>query len=281
MDSSGWYRNIKWGPNEQLHLVGIDIGKSPDMVLNDTQRPAADGSIMGRDRRATRTINATFETKYLGKSALDAVVRNLDAAFMTRRDTVDPCYFDAGNWLAYVRPGPINVPRDDVTRAWQSARINVQWRAADPLFYGNENVVVIPVYQQSGGILAPVKAPIKASSTGAPGNATLDCSAGTAESAPYVVVQGPFSKGFIIENVSTTKQLQVNWPLAAGSWVAIDMGKPSIKEMGTATRIQYKEKGSDFWTLVPDINAIRLRAIESADAGAQAFLKYRLARLAL
>lgn len=279
--TTGWFKEIAWGPTAPLHMLDLDVGVPAPLVLGDIDRPGADGQFYGRDRYGTKIINGKFETKDTGSiSALNDIVTKIDRSMAVMRTGSEPLFFDGGNWCCFVRPGPFKVDRSVLGRKLKSAIIDMQWRAADPYIYsGTEYSAVLPMTIPASGLLAPIKAPILLGGT-SPGIITVD-NFGTMDTAPLFTVHGPIAQGFSLENFTNGGLLEIDYAVPGNSWLAIDMGRGTVLEQGTASRRRYVHQGTNFWSLSPGLNDVRLRGQTEADSGATASMRYRPARQAI
>lgn len=285
-DWSGSFNGLTWGKDASVPLHAYDIEgifKPPPLRQADVPRVGADGSFYGRDTYDERVITASLTLAASDEDEFEAKKNEITSAMVLLRNQTMPLLLNGGSALLNVRPVDFNVPRA-YGRSGRFSTVTLQWRAADPLIYSAE-VISGPVAMAPGeggpGWTFPWTFPwlFQPPGTTSPSN-LLIYNSGNIDSPPLFRISGPMDRGFELRNVTTNRFLQVLLDLNAGDWVDVDMGLGAVLFGSTADRRDAVVPGTDFWTLVPGDNTVRLEQLGAASAGgAQIF--YRSAYIAL
>jgi hypothetical protein len=215
----------------------------------------------------------------------------LDDYAAARRELIRAIAFEYSS-TGRILPKTLRITMPDGTQ-YQATVYRNNWQA--PLEYNTYGTWLLELLNPSGvlesqsltsltmslpdpsGLVYPVTYPVVyGASTGGSVSTT---NYGDADARPVITLYGPMENS-VITNETTGKFLRLNMSIASGRKVVITMATPSIVEgdlAGTPTdnRQSAKGTGSSFWSIVPGVNTIRLRASDY-DVG-YATIEYRSA----
>ena len=279
----------------QHEIGGVLIGAGTAVLLGnieglgratvratDVDPPDQDGTWPGQDYYAARTVRipAGIRTPGDAGAALD-ILASLQAA------ADDPGVRLQGGAVMDLRlklPGrdvrvlhgrlrTLDADLEQVVHGW--IPLDLQFVAVDPRFYADDlSVVSVPLGQVfGGGFSAPVRAPVRVTSTaGADARPGWVTNAGTAETWPLLRIDGPCTNP-TITHVESGRALTLNTSIPAGDWIEIDT-RPTWRTVlrgngGNASTTLTGSSRIDLfsmpagrselrWTAVDDTNTCRL-----------------------
>jgi len=128
--------------------------------------------------------------------------------------------------------------------------VNVDTFAADPLRYGDPEVVSTGVPSLSGGIAFPIVFPIDFATTGSPGR-MVTTNAGKQATFSRFSVSGGLSGGFSLIDIEDGREIRFEFPIATSDVVTVDpqTGRAWINDESNVL-IGYLTR-SDFWQVPP------------------------------
>lgn len=116
----------------------------------------------------------------------------------------------------------------------------------------------------SGGAIYPVTYPVNYGSTS--GGSVAIYNAGTADVYPVITLRGGLS-GPVIFHSDRGVSLSLNYNLGASDTVVIDMMEKTITLNGTSNLMAYRTSDSDWFSVAPGSNPIRLETASTGDTG--------------
>jgi len=212
-----------------------------------------------------------------------AISRNIDAAMQILQDDVLPLYVDDSTKLLWVRPVAADIPQDWTVRG-RVCQATLQFRAGDPFIYDAvETAAPIPIAggPGRGNWTFPWVFPWTFQPAGTPPQVnSLIFNSGTIDIAPRFRIAGPVDQGFVLLNVTTSAALRVMMSLGPTDWLDVDMATERVLFQGVAERNDTIVPGTDFWTMPPGENTVRMELI-GANTTATAEIFYRSAYTAV
>lgn len=144
------------------------------------------------------------------------------------------------------------------------AKYQITGVCADPFVFGATAVNSGQIRPPSGGgYTVPMTVPyISDASVG--GSVTVT-NTGSETAMPVIILTGQLTQP-TITNQNTGKRLELNYTLAAGDTMTIDMNRQLILRSG-ASQIGAKTIASDWWGVAPGPNTIALTSMSSSDSG--------------
>lgn len=149
--------------------------------------------------------------------------------------------------------------KPDISPRARSGGMLLSLIAADPRVYSQAEIETeVTAPSATGGVKAPLVAPLVETQSGAPNTVTNE---GDADAPPKVRIYGPIT-GPRLANLTTG--LAVSLPglvIASNDYVDIDMAVPSVLLNGSplASRYSYVDpRTSTFWSVAPGDNAVAL-----------------------
>lgn len=115
-----------------------------------------------------------------------------------------------------------------------------------------------------GGAIYPVIYPV----TYAPatGGAKIVTNAGTVESYPVLILNGPLNNP-IIRNTTVNRYIELNLTISTGEQLIVDMLKKTAILNGSTPVVANLSSGSKYWWLEPGDNAVSIQTSNGGDAG--------------
>lgn len=210
-----------------LHVKAFTPG-APGLVVNDAQRSQQDGVITGRDYLTSAMWSFTISTKAgneAGAVAADASLHKEwnNPAIRTNPNTTVPLSYEmAGRWRrVYGRPDKYAGVSGDTKTILGLGLIVCDFRVTDANHYDDAetNVVLTIVPATTGGLVAPLKAPLSTVRSSAPraGNVV---NAGDAATALKVTFHGPVTNPWVRSTAGM--EVGLNGTLAYDQTVTID-----------------------------------------------------------
>lgn len=199
------YRGVQFGGQYGDIVVESFEPGAAEIRMTDTPRPQGDGDIPGRDFLGGSTwgfnmaTNRTNLTEALSSAALLEAAWKDPAVRLKPNLKVPLSYEIDGKWRrVYGRPGRFAGPRADVRAKRGVGIIIADFRVMDPLFYDDdeqhERLTIVPA--STGGLVAPLVAPLTAVSSGTP-RAGFVTNAGDAATPLRAVFNGPVTDPWV------------------------------------------------------------------------------------
>lgn len=210
-----------------LHVKAFTPG-APGLVVGDAQRSQQDGVITGRDWLTSAVWSFTIDTKAgneAGSVAADASLHkewNNPAVRTNPNTTVPLSYQMAGRWRrVYGRPDKYAGVSGDTKTILGLGRIVCDFRVTDANHYDDaeSSVVLTIVPATTGGLTAPLAAPLSTVKSSAP-RAGLVTNAGDAATALKVTFHGPVTNPWVRSTAGM--EVALNGTLAYDQTVTID-----------------------------------------------------------
>lgn len=204
-DREAQINNLRMGVGQPFVLESIELPTS-DYRTQDTENPVGDGVIFGRDRLTPGTL--TLNILVLGADAaeVNANLRTLSRAWHTEGDRARPGNLSSLWWedggfrrLVFGRPRNFAVVNED--SRYGLIRVTAAFRLGDSMSYQFEktgSLIIRKVPPTSGGLVAPLVAPLTA--TGSAARQGLIEDTGGDAPTPFEVkffgpIQNPFLSG--------------------------------------------------------------------------------------
>lgn len=247
-------------------VEGLD---APEYREDTYDKPGEDGIVLSSLLYGARVVTfpgeliatdaATYETRRRALVAACAIQRDDDGQ---PTPTVVSLTTQAGN--SYFFRG---YPRRPVLpNEWgTTGKFNLNFVVPDGLLYENDQLLFGPITPPSGGgVLVPADVP--ASLAGTTGGAETVTNPGNTTSKPVLTLYGPLTNPYV-SNTGTGTYMQLNYTIAGGNYVVIDMANKTIMLNGNSSILSVKESGSDWFGIVPGSNSISLSTSSSSDTG--------------
>jgi hypothetical protein len=267
----GSFNGLTWGPGQNIKMARLEgLNGSPPIRNADVPRLGAHGSFYGRDTYADRvvTVGLVLKPNPAAGVTLDTLCAQVERAMVVQASGTLPLTLNGGTRVVNCRPVVFDIPRTPANAAERFGLAQLQFRAADPLIYDAvESVVTVPRANTGsvGGWTFPWTFPWTFGSGGSPGTVSVDIS-GSIDSAPWFHIAGPWDVGFELRNLTTGALLQVSIVMTATDWVDLDMGAETVMFQGVSNRRNAVVQGTDFWTLPPGSNTVRLASLGATGA---------------
>lgn len=252
----------------QVELQGVLMGSGTDVVVkafdpwaapairsSDAPRAGANGITAGDDLLGGRNVAVQLAVR--GEAVDDmAVRRTLSAAFM--RSAVDvPIVWMEDDGVKYRMIG-----RPRLAAAKVEPRIPTEGRfvATDPRIYADtETTIATGVVASSGGLTFSASAPF-VFGTGGTGSTIAAVNAGLVETPWIATFTGPLTAPSL-EHVEQARILTLSGgALLAGETLVIDSATRTVLLNGTTSRYSWLASTSQWFTLEPGVNSLRLGA---------------------
>ena len=187
-----------------LRVRAFTAGAS-DVVVQDAQRAQRDGIIVGRDYLGAAVWAFDIDTRAGGEAGAAAADASLhkewnNPAIRTNPNiTVPLSYQMAGRWRrVYGRPGKYAGINGNTMTKRGIGRITCDFRVTDPLHYDDAetSVVLTIVTATTGGLMAPLAAPLSTVRSSAPRAGTVK-NTGDAATALKVTFHGPITNPWV------------------------------------------------------------------------------------
>ncbi|MBM6622675.1 hypothetical protein JTF08_13750 [Micrococcaceae bacterium RIT802] len=228
--------NTEFG-GESGHIIvsGFDPGP-PELITNDNQRPQRDGIMVGRDYLGEQNWAFDLVTNRNNLTEAIQTAAELAAAWRSpsvRRapNVVVPLSYEMdGRWRrVYGRPGRFAGIKGDVLAVQGGGRITADFRVTDPLFYdeAEASVVLTIVPATTGGLVAPLVAPLTSARSSAPRAGFVE-NVGDAETPLKVVFHGPVADPWV--------RAAAGWEIGLTGSLAYDVSVTVDPLAGTVTR---------------------------------------------
>lgn len=264
---------VLMGPGTPFKVAAVEGLGAADVRTADVEPPSEDGTWLGADYFAGRTIRLDVGIRAVG--APGAVMDHIAALTQVVADETVRGTGGATTDLRIKWPGrPTRVVRGRLRRAYPEldkaiygwAPIDVEFQAADHLFYadGDPQSLTIPLgVISTAGFTAPVTAPItvgQAGDTSRPGWVDVD---GTASAWPILTITGPCANP-LITHIESGRVLGFTGSVGAGEWVQIDT-RPTyraVTRFGGGTTSLTPTSRIDAFRLPPGRSEIRWTATD-------------------
>lgn len=247
----------------EWYVTEIDGWDNPAVRLPISERPRADGAFIGDGYYGARSLvvrGAAFVGAGSWSKIQAARVRLAERLDLLRRDALllvgeDP----VPKQLTVRRSGPVRMDEEPGV-----LRFEVQLVAGDPRKYspylGSANATV-PT--STGGLAFPASAPFTFGGS-ASGDAVAT-NGGTVAAPVVLTITGPITNPQALL-VDTGQSLTFGLTLGAGEQLVIDTDHRTVLLGGTASRRNTLLAGSQWWSLAPGVNTVRLFGANAASA---------------
>lgn len=247
---------------------------APDVESNDAPFATRDGMVLGLDRVRGRTIGLSGTLLASTETEFNTLINNMKDVFEVGRGGGSLLQFQiqgiANNQPAEIRCRPrqfsglINADYDAL-----SAQFRVNFYAVDPLVYGVQRSVEIPVSAPITGHGFPLGFPHGFGSGGS--QSVIIFMGGKVTTGTLVTFSGPMTNP-VLQNQTLDQTLSFNITLLAGEVMFVDNREHTVT-LGGANRYNTIVEG-DWITLAPGNNTIKLTA-QSTGFGAGATVAWQ------
>lgn len=137
---------------------------------------------------------------------------------------------------------------------------------ADSFVRSNTATVSSTIVRPSGGgFILPVILPITSSAQ--TGGSGIVNNGGTVDVYPTLTLVGPLTNPYISNSTTGGPVMQLNYTIASGSSVVIDMKEKTIVLNGSSSLLSTRTDGSTWWALQPGNNTIAFSTGSTSDTG--------------
>ena len=264
------YNGLTIGDGTSYDIAAISGLSQPGVRTADVALARRHGLHPGEDFLAGRTVTMTVEVDADDAADMSTKLAALHDAFTVGQpNEADltlqiPGVCDGLEVTLGCRPRRVDVPVG-VEYVWANLPVcTIQLFATDPLFYRSAlGFFNVPV-SQSGGLDAPIEAPLVfgGTTTGGLGIAT---NAGNFDGRLAYVLVGPCTNPRL-QNVTTGQAHEFDIELTSGETLLVDTRDRSVLLGGTANRYEVLTANHEWWELAPGDNDLQYRV--SAGGGA-------------
>lgn len=220
--------------SEELMVRDFDPGGA-DLRTNDSDRPNGDGVIPGRTFSGSTTWGWEITAHGNGVDGVLATNAKLAAAwkpkqFLIPAATVPLSYKFGSRWRrVYGRPGRYAPPKPDFIAANGIGHIACDFQITDPLYYSDveSSVVLTIVPASTGGLVAPLVAPLSTVRSSAP-RVGLISNLGDSSTPLRVVFKGPIVDPYV--------RAAAGWEIRLTGSIAYDQSVTVDARAGTVTK---------------------------------------------
>lgn len=258
----------------QTPIDGLD---SPEYRTSQYDRPGEHGSFLTNQLYGSRSINLvgiikgpnpqTFEDRRFLFSETCAINRDENGIPIPKRLT----FTTLSGYTYFIDVHLAKKPVFNHNEINYS-KFLLQLVAPDPLIRGETVASSGYISRPSGGgFILPVVLPIV--SDAAVGGVAVMLNNGNEDAYPIITLTGPLTNPYISNSDAFGKFMQLNYTIAAGDEVVIDMAEktitlnPDADGTGGSNILSTKTDDSEWWACVPNSNTIRLSTASSGDSG--------------
>jgi hypothetical protein len=257
------FRDVVWGEGTDVivqTVTGLDL---PPIRSNDQAKSGAHGDFSGVDTLGPRQIVFTVEIAVNAGESIEDVLGPLKEAFMPGDpswQTVEPfTFWEPPNpaLTVFCKPRGLTYPKD---RRYVHGIVTAVMGlyAPDPLLYGDEESISVPMFREAGGFTMPLRFPMVFAGAGAEGD-TVVTNTGRRSTYPRTSFYGPAEQPYI-ENATTGEILELDMNLSSNDVVAVDHASPhSVLLNGVASVRGAVSAASSFFALQSGPTHLRLR----------------------
>ncbi len=253
------YNGVVTGDTNTIHVRQIDIFSGAEVRQKSLNRPLDHGAFATDAFYGPRTVRVEFEVWGTSEATL---ATNLDKALelTVLTETDEPLVVQLPSFGKFRFEGRcIRRASSPVNHDYQLGYFVTficDYFVPDPRILGNTlNSSVLTKTTASGNLTYNLTYNLNYGSSGTSG--TNINNAGMFEARPTVTVNGPFTS-FNLENVTQGKKLEFSDGPDAGQNVVIDFYARTVFLNGTASRYNWVKDSTQWWTLQPGNNEIRL-----------------------
>ena len=221
------FDGVEFGDKLPLFVTDFDPGPA-DIRTADTDQSQRDGIIPGRDFLSSRTWALSISTNCKDLTSALAEDERLARRWHDPKHRASPMkmvplsYEIDGRWRrVYGRPDKYAGMRGDVLAVQGRGRIECDFRVLDPRnFDESETILTLPIVPAStGGLMAPLKAPLSTVRSSAPRAGYVD-NRGTAATPLKVVFKGPISNPYV--RAAAGWEIALKGSIPAGQSITVD-----------------------------------------------------------
>lgn len=270
---------VDTGYTIQASVDGLD---APDYRESTYDKPGEDGAVLSSLFYSSRVLSFPGQITRSTAIAYETLRQALVAACAIARDSSNR---PTPTVLTITTPGGSTYvcnayPRKPVLPVENNSTGSflLNFIVPDGLLYSSSAVLSGSITRPiGGGFTVPFTTPFTlAASSG--GSVTLN-NPGNTPSYPVITLTGPLTSPFLA-NSATGTFMQLNYTIAAGNTVVIDMANKTVMLNGNSSILGVKTSDSDWWPIKPGSNTISLSTSSSSDTG-NAQLQYYPAYLGL
>jgi len=232
-DREAYINGIRFGVGLPHVLESVELPSS-DFRTQDTDNPVGDGTIFGRDRLSPGSLTLNILVLGNDSAEVNSRLRDLSQAWNRAVDRTKPGAVTSMWWedggrrrTVYGRPRSFAVVNDD--SRFGVIRVTAAFKLNDPLVYDTteaiRSVIVRGVPPISGGLVAPLTAPLTATGTAAR-QGLIEDTGGDAPTPFQVRFHGPISSPWVKAG---------GWPIKLNTTLAYDEIVTADTRTGTIT----------------------------------------------
>lgn len=250
------YNGLLFGGDTGYEIVSSNLFDLPALRTSDVNRPQRDGQFAGNDLMAGKSIVLQLEAWASDGTDMGARVAAIMEAFSpgTTHDLVTQIP-SMGQIKLECRVRRRSLPLN-IDQIAGLQRFSVELYAVNPIWQSNtQKAVFIGLGSVSGGLSFPISFPISFGETNV--GASSMTNSGTYDSFPLVVIVGPITDP-TLENRTVGKTLTFTGTLAVGEQLWVDFDSRTVLLDNSASRYNWVDDSSQFWSLVPGTNEVWL-----------------------
>lgn len=137
-----------------------------------------------------------------------------------------------------------------------AGKFSVDLIMPDPYWYGPAVTDVSSAVSPASGVVFPIVFPVVFGTPGNPGTVTVE-NKGDVDALPLIRLHGPLENWDVIL-IGSGKRLSFSGPLAEGEFLEVDTSARTVKLGGTSSRYGWLSLDSEWFTLPPGRNTLRV-----------------------
>lgn len=250
-------------------LQPIEGLESPEYRIDQYDKPGEDGSVVSSNYYGGRVVTLRGKVHSDNKVQYSQLRQQLLAVCRLARDSNGYpvpvlCEFTtpAGDdYFFYAIPRKPRFRLEELTHGEFMISLIVERAGIYKSGLVSSGTVSLPA---ATGLTFPVTFP--ATFGGTTGGSVIIDNTGDLDAEPVLTLTGQLTNPYIL-NATTGKIMQLNYTLAGGSTIVIDMLAKTILLNGTSPLLYTKTSDSDWWVLAPESNTIAFNSGSSGDTG--------------
>jgi hypothetical protein len=268
--------------DDTIALTGFTIG-SPDPRAVVDVRPEDHGTVDGTRWYGSRVFGLSGRIVGADQAAMWAALDDLKGALALGQVVILRFRRSGLSFLerATVRvAGAVDVPLDAGLAASPMLRFGVSLEAPDPRIYSDtaSSGAYDPTDAGTGGLIFPLTFPLEFDASAGAGTLQVE-NEGTIGTPVVLTITGPVTNPILDNDTAGLSIYTRDLELSAGDTLELDTLTRTVL-LGTTPRPDLVDVSlTDWWTLLPGVNQLRLRGSGMSAGSTELAVSYRSARI--